>query len=46
MPAISDGFDLSRQDAEALIMAARIKAGWVEAPSEDPAETDEEAAEA
>ena len=45
-----DGFDLSRQDAEALIMDARIKAGWVEAPSQDSGEesvaTDQEAAEA
>ncbi len=36
-----DGFELSRDEAEAIIMAARIKAGWVEAPA--PAE--EEAAE-
>jgi len=27
-----DGFDLSRQDAEAIVMAARVKAGWIEAP--------------
>jgi N utilization substance protein A len=26
---ILDGFDLSREDAEALIMQARVKAGWV-----------------
>ena len=36
-----DGFDLSRQDAEAMVMAARIKAGWVEAP-EPAAEADAE----
>ncbi len=36
-----DGFDLSRQDAEAMVMAARIKAGWVEAPEPAP-ETDAE----
>lgn len=36
-----DGFDLSRQDAEAIVMAARIKAGWVEAPEPD-AETEAE----
>ena len=44
-----DGFDLSRHDAEAMIMAARIKAGWVEQPVEEPAEDetgDETAAEA
>jgi transcription termination/antitermination protein NusA len=28
-PGILDGFDLSRDDIEALIMQARIKAGWV-----------------
>ncbi|MGO4408124.1 transcription termination factor NusA [Bosea sp. RAF48] len=39
-----DGFDLSRQDAEAIIMAARVHAGWVEAPAEEPeAEAGEEA---
>ena len=27
-----DGFDLSRHDAEAMVMAARVKAGWIEAP--------------
>jgi N utilization substance protein A len=31
---ILDGFDLSRTDAESLIMAARVKAGWIEAPTE------------
>ena len=30
-----DGFDLSRQDAEAIIMSARVQAGWVEAPAEE-----------
>jgi transcription termination/antitermination protein NusA len=28
-PGILEGFDLSRDDAEALIMQARVKAGWV-----------------
>ncbi|MFN3673877.1 MAG: transcription termination factor NusA, partial [Bosea sp. (in: a-proteobacteria)] len=43
-----DGFELSRQDAEAMIMAARVKAGWVEAPAAEPeeAEAADEAAEA
>lgn len=36
-----DGFELSRQDAEAIVMAARVKAGWVEAP-EPAAETEAE----
>lgn len=26
-----EGLDISRDDAEAMIMAARVKAGWVEA---------------
>ncbi|CAD5283748.1 transcription termination/antitermination L factor [Bosea sp. 62] len=38
-----DGFDLSRQDAEAIVMAARVKAGWIEAPEpEAEAETEAE----
>ncbi len=28
-PGILDGFELSREDAEAMIMQARLKAGWV-----------------
>ncbi|MBN9453500.1 MAG: transcription termination/antitermination protein NusA [Bosea sp.] len=41
-----DGFDLSRQDAEAIIMAARIQAGWVEAAADEPEAEAGEAAEA
>ena len=26
-----DGFELSREEAEAIVMAARVKAGWIEA---------------
>jgi N utilization substance protein A len=43
-PGILDGFDLSRDDAEALIMQARVKAGWIkeedlaQPPAEDPTE--------
>jgi N utilization substance protein A len=33
-----DGIDLSRDEAEAMIMEARVKAGWIEAPVEAPAE--------
>jgi transcription termination/antitermination protein NusA len=33
-----DGYDMSREEAEAMIMAARVKAGWVEAPSAPDAE--------
>ena len=28
-PGYLDGFDISREDAEAMIMQARLKAGWV-----------------
>jgi N utilization substance protein A len=31
---ILDGFDVSRTDAEAMIMSARVKAGWIEPPAE------------
>jgi N utilization substance protein A len=37
-----DGFELSRTDAESMIMAARVKAGWIEAPVETEG-TEEEA---
>jgi len=43
-PGILDGFDLSRDDIEALIMRARIRAGWIKeedlapAPQVPPAE--------
>ncbi|GJD49367.1 Transcription termination/antitermination protein NusA [Methylobacterium crusticola] len=39
-----DGFELSRAEAEAMIMAARVHAGWIEAPApeEEPAEGDGE----
>jgi N utilization substance protein A len=40
---ILDGFEVSKADAEAMIMAARVKAGWIEAEAEVPTEdTDEE----
>ena len=38
-----DGIDLSRDEAEAMIMEARVKAGWIEAPVEEPAEDDAQA---
>jgi len=40
---ILDGFDVSRSDAEAMIMNARVKAGWIEAPVEADAPSDVEA---
>ena len=33
-----DGFELSREDAEAMIMHARVLAGWIEAPATQDAE--------
>ena len=36
-----DGIEMSREEAEAMIMDARVKAGWIEAPAET---ADEEAA--
>ncbi|PZU88679.1 MAG: transcription termination/antitermination protein NusA [Chelatococcus sp.] len=44
-----DGFDLSRHEAEAIVMAARVLAGWIAAPAEDvegEGEVEGEAAEA
>ena len=43
-PGVLDGFDISRAEAEAMIMQARIKAGWV--TEEDLAAQEEETAEA
>jgi transcription termination/antitermination protein NusA len=43
-PGILDDFDVSREEAEALIMQARVKAGWIKEedlatpPQELPAE--------
>ena len=36
-----DAFNLSRTDVEAMIMAARVKAGWIEAPVETEATAEE-----
>jgi len=40
-----EGFDVSRADAENMIMAARVKAGWIEQP-EETVETEGSAEEA
>jgi N utilization substance protein A len=37
-----DGQDVSREEAEAMIMAARIKAGWVEAEQEQAQDQDQD----
>jgi N utilization substance protein A len=39
-PGFLDDFDLSREQAEAMIMQARVLAGWVEAPAETEAAAD------
>ena len=44
-PGILDGFDLSRDDAETLIMQARLKAGWVSEEDLAPPAVEEPAAE-
>jgi N utilization substance protein A len=41
-----DGFDVSRADAEAMIMDARIRAGWIEAPVAEEEAAEEDAGEA
>ena len=38
---ILDGFDLTREDAEQMILNARIHAGWIEAEPEVDAESDD-----
>jgi transcription termination/antitermination protein NusA len=46
-PGILDGFEISREDAEAIIMQARLKAGWVsEADLAPPPAAEETPAEA
>jgi N utilization substance protein A len=43
MPGYLEGFDLSREDAESLIMQARLKAGWVTEADLVPKQSAEEA---
>jgi N utilization substance protein A len=40
-PGALDGFELSRAEAEAMIMAARVKAGWITEEDLQPAEEPE-----
>src|SRR5262249_41063911 len=45
-PGYLDGFDISREDCEAMIMQARLKAGWItedELAAKEPAEEPEAA---
>ncbi|MEA2907728.1 MAG: transcription termination/antitermination protein NusA [Alphaproteobacteria bacterium] len=44
-PGILDGFDLSRDEIEVLIMQARVKAGWVKEEDLAPPPAEEAAAE-
>jgi N utilization substance protein A len=44
-PGILDGFDLTRDDAEALIMQARLKAGWIKEEDLAPLPAEQAAAE-
>src|SRR5262249_47443133 len=41
-PGILEAFGLDPQDAETLIMRARVAMGWIEAPEEPEAESAEE----
>ncbi|HUO89530.1 MAG TPA: transcription termination factor NusA [Rhizomicrobium sp.] len=44
VPGALDGFNLTSDDANAIIMKARVKAGWIEEPAEEvPAEGEGEA---
>src|SRR5882724_7539018 len=45
IPGALDGFNLSSDDANAIVMNARVKAGWIEAPVEEVAEEFEATAE-
>jgi N utilization substance protein A len=38
IPGALEGFNLSSDDANAIVMKARVKAGWIEAPVEESAE--------
>ena len=42
-PGFLDGFDLSREEAEAIIMNARVKAGWINEADLHPAQEAEAA---
>jgi N utilization substance protein A len=45
VPGALEGFNLTADDANAIIMKARVKMGWIEEPVEDVAEEESEAAE-
>jgi N utilization substance protein A len=35
-PGFLAGFDVSRAQADAMILDARVRAGWIEAPAPEP----------
>ena len=45
-PGILTPFEVSRQDAEAMVMAARLKAGWIEEEELGSDEADDASTEA
>ena len=45
VPGALEGFNLTSDDANAIIMKARVKAGWIEAPAEVEAPAEEETVE-
>jgi len=45
VPGCLEGFNLTSEDANAIIMRSRIKAGWIEESVEEPAEEEVEAGE-
>jgi len=45
IPGALDDFDLTADDANAIIMKARVKMGWIEAPAEEEVEEEAEEAE-
>ncbi len=46
IPGALEGFDLTPEDANAIIMKARVQMGWIEEPEEEVAEEGEEGTEA
>ena len=41
VPGALEGFNLTSEDANAIIMRARVKAGWIEEPAEEEAPAEE-----
>ena len=45
VPGALEGFNLTSEDANSIVMKARVKMGWIEAPAEEDAPAEEEAVE-